>query len=396
MVECCLVARVEPLHGSGELAVHVSDGLRRRPCRPTRTPPSRSSTASCTPVDAPDGTIARPNAPDSSRTSTSTVGLPRESSTWRPCTAAILAVTSSSPLPRRSRRPARRAEASSNPCRAARRAPPQFRRASRKRFAAARSSSSGIDVQPARDVDGGEQHVAQLGGRPRRPASRLRGRIRGRQLGAELAQLVVEVGERACEIRVLEADRLRAELHLARVEQRGQALGHVVEDPLAALVLALDLLPALAHTRRRSAPRRRRRRADGADELRVTMPRSPARGLQRPFSWSSSARKTHWNSRSPISSRSFASSPASAASATSYASSTVCGTIVRVVCSRSQGHSRRSRSVSSWSSTSASASRHQSGSLGRRRVGGRRRAGIGARHEADLVLDLRRPSRSSS
>src|SRR6476659_6688967 len=44
-----------------------------------------------------------------------------------------------------------------------------------------------------------------------------------------------------------------------------------------------------------------------------------------------------------------------AASATSYASSTVCGTIVRSVCSRSQGHSRRSRSVSSWRSTSASA-----------------------------------------
>ena len=26
VVECCLVARVEPLHGSGELAVHVPDG----------------------------------------------------------------------------------------------------------------------------------------------------------------------------------------------------------------------------------------------------------------------------------------------------------------------------------------------------------------------------------
>src|SRR5512134_3483799 len=50
---------------------------------------SRSSTASCAPVDAPEGTAARPSAPDSSRTSTSTVGFPRESSTCRPCTSRI-------------------------------------------------------------------------------------------------------------------------------------------------------------------------------------------------------------------------------------------------------------------------------------------------------------------
>src|SRR5262245_37828339 len=35
--------------------------------------------ASRLPVDAPDGTMARPNDPESSHTSTSTVGLPRES-----------------------------------------------------------------------------------------------------------------------------------------------------------------------------------------------------------------------------------------------------------------------------------------------------------------------------
>src|SRR5215217_2423036 len=39
--------------------------------------PSRRSTASCAPVDAPDGTAARPREPSSRRTSTSTVGLPR-------------------------------------------------------------------------------------------------------------------------------------------------------------------------------------------------------------------------------------------------------------------------------------------------------------------------------
>ena len=47
------------------------------------SPPSRSSTASNSPVEAPEGTAARPRAPDSSATSTSTVGLPRESRIWR-------------------------------------------------------------------------------------------------------------------------------------------------------------------------------------------------------------------------------------------------------------------------------------------------------------------------
>src|SRR5215831_6020472 len=41
--------------------------------------PSRSSNASCAPVDAPEGTAARPIAPPARITSTSTVGLPRES-----------------------------------------------------------------------------------------------------------------------------------------------------------------------------------------------------------------------------------------------------------------------------------------------------------------------------
>src|SRR5215471_17201389 len=43
--------------------------------------PSRNSSASCSPVDAPDGTIDRPRTPLSSWQSTSTVGLPRESNT---------------------------------------------------------------------------------------------------------------------------------------------------------------------------------------------------------------------------------------------------------------------------------------------------------------------------
>ena len=100
----------------------------------------------------------------------------------------------------------------------------------------------GIDVQPARDVDRREQHVAELGG-DARVGLGLRLRDRRRQLLAQLAQLVVEVRERAGEVRVLEADRLRTQLHLARVEQRRQPFRHVVEDPLAPLVLALDLPP---------------------------------------------------------------------------------------------------------------------------------------------------------
>ena len=55
-----------------------------------------------------------------------------------------------------------------------------------------------------------------------------------------------EIGERAREVRVLEADGLRALLDLARVEQPGQPLGDVVEDALAALLLDLDPLPVRA------------------------------------------------------------------------------------------------------------------------------------------------------
>src|SRR5690606_38677064 len=55
--------------------------------------PSRSSTASKAPVDAPDGTMARPYEPSSMTTSTSTVGLPRESSTSLPNTCSISIAT---------------------------------------------------------------------------------------------------------------------------------------------------------------------------------------------------------------------------------------------------------------------------------------------------------------
>ena len=50
---------------------------------------SRSSWASCSPVDAPEGTMARPKPPLSRATSTSTVGFPRESRTSRAATLDI-------------------------------------------------------------------------------------------------------------------------------------------------------------------------------------------------------------------------------------------------------------------------------------------------------------------
>jgi hypothetical protein len=45
--------------------------------------------ASRLPVDAPEGTAARPMVPDSSKTSHSTVGLPRESRISRPTISTI-------------------------------------------------------------------------------------------------------------------------------------------------------------------------------------------------------------------------------------------------------------------------------------------------------------------
>ena len=82
----------------------------------------------------------------------------------------------------------------------------------------------------ARHVDGREEDVAEL------VAARLR---------PQLLDLVVEVAEGSGEVGVLETDRRRAPLNLLRVEERRQGLGHVVEDPLAPLLLGLQLLPAL-------------------------------------------------------------------------------------------------------------------------------------------------------
>src|SRR6185312_3119177 len=57
------------------------------------SPPSRSSTASNAPVEAPLGTAARATVPSSSSTSTSTVGLPRESRISRAPRASMAATS---------------------------------------------------------------------------------------------------------------------------------------------------------------------------------------------------------------------------------------------------------------------------------------------------------------
>ena len=54
--------------------------------------PSRSSSASCSPVEAPEGTAPVAIAPDSSSTSASTVGLPRESRISRAETRLMMAL----------------------------------------------------------------------------------------------------------------------------------------------------------------------------------------------------------------------------------------------------------------------------------------------------------------
>ena len=84
-----LLARVLAREGGGDLAFDVGDRA-LDPLAPKRAgSPSRSSTASRAPVEAPEGTAADPTAPPASRTSASTVGFPRESMISRARIASI-------------------------------------------------------------------------------------------------------------------------------------------------------------------------------------------------------------------------------------------------------------------------------------------------------------------
>src|SRR5258708_28322435 len=84
----------------------------------------------------------------------------------------------------------------------------------------------------AGEVQGREQDVPELA---------------AAEIVLQLAQLVLEIRERAVEVRVVKADRFRALLRLARIEQGRQRVGHVMEDAFAALLFALDSIPVLLH-----------------------------------------------------------------------------------------------------------------------------------------------------
>src|SRR5215210_7714493 len=157
--------------------------------------------ASCSPVLAPDGTAARPTAPPSRRTSTSTVGLPRESRIRRPYTCSIAdPLTAAAPWPVCSSGPVRRATTRSS----------VRRRPLDPRYELARRLSErelGIDVQSARKVDHGEEHVSDLVDNTRiRLALGLR-HPRPIDLCAQLLELGMEVLDHRLELPVIEADR---------------------------------------------------------------------------------------------------------------------------------------------------------------------------------------------
>src|SRR4051812_1862138 len=79
---CCSTSR--PLNASKISPLTAPTALVTPLPRYRALSPSRSSTASWAPVEAPEGTPARPRVPSSSTTSTSTVGLPRLSRISRP------------------------------------------------------------------------------------------------------------------------------------------------------------------------------------------------------------------------------------------------------------------------------------------------------------------------
>ncbi len=105
----------------------------------------------------------------------------------------------------------------------------------------------GIDVQPPSDVHGCEEDVAELLDEARVRLALGRGLRGRRERLPQLAQLVLEVGERPSGVRILEPDRRRPALHLSGVQQGGQRPRQVVEDSLAALLPGFDPFPVLTH-----------------------------------------------------------------------------------------------------------------------------------------------------
>lgn len=111
----------------------------------------------------------------------------------------------------------------------------------------------GVDVQLAGQIDGSEQHVAYLviGCRLRAPAFLpWLGVLLGLQSFQQLADLLVDLFEDGLMALPVEADGGRPQLYPLSIKGRWQIPGNIVEDTLAALLLALDALPAPDNLRR--------------------------------------------------------------------------------------------------------------------------------------------------
>src|SRR5262249_61942182 len=104
----------------------------------------------------------------------------------------------------------------------------------------------GADVDGPGEVDDGEGPAADLSRHVRVRLGLRRRRPRALELTAKLLDLLAHLRERPVEIGPVEADRRGAALELARVEERRQRFGHMVEDALALLLLYLQPLPVLA------------------------------------------------------------------------------------------------------------------------------------------------------
>ena len=161
-----------------------------------------------------DGTAARPVAPESRMTSTSTVGLPRESNTWRAWTSWMALNSRTSP------RPSGLDLAAESICRG-----PQ--------------SQLGVDLELAGGAHRGPQQVPHSLKAPLAIHARPGGQ--SIDLGAHALQGLAG-GER------LVSGRGRPALELARVQRGGQVLRDLGEHAVAATLLSeLDPIPVAQH-----------------------------------------------------------------------------------------------------------------------------------------------------
>jgi len=90
VIEGALVGGVKPGNGLGDFVVGVGNGFEDALAEILRFVAIAKLECFVFTSEAPEGTAARPSAPPSRMTSASTVGLPRESMTWRARTRVIL------------------------------------------------------------------------------------------------------------------------------------------------------------------------------------------------------------------------------------------------------------------------------------------------------------------